>query len=45
VGAVWLTVKHTVQELARLLSNQTQNGLPATRLSVDYSRYAVAIEP
>lgn len=45
VGAVWLTVKHTVQELARILSNQSQNGQPAARLSVDYSRYALAVEP
>ncbi|MFN8596464.1 MAG: response regulator [Anaerolineae bacterium] len=45
VGAVWLTVKHTVQELARVLSNQPQNSLPAARLNTDYSRYALIVEP
>jgi CheY-like chemotaxis protein len=45
VGAVWLAAKHTVQELARLLSNQPQIGPPTARLDIDYSRYALTVEP
>jgi CheY-like chemotaxis protein len=45
IGAVWLTAKHTVQELARLLSNQSQVGPPQPRVVPDYSLHTPAIEP
>jgi CheY-like chemotaxis protein/predicted regulator of Ras-like GTPase activity (Roadblock/LC7/MglB family) len=45
VGAVWLTAKHTVQELARLLSNQPQLGPPQARLVPDYALHIPSVEP
>lgn len=47
VGAVWLTTKHSVQEVARLLADQTVAAPAAvfTRTTPDYALRAAVVEP
>ncbi len=44
IGAVWLTARHTVQELARLVSDQPKSAL-LPRVPPDYALHMAALEP
>jgi CheY-like chemotaxis protein/predicted regulator of Ras-like GTPase activity (Roadblock/LC7/MglB family) len=45
IGAVWLTAKHSVEEIARLLSNQAADSLSQTYIMPGRLRHLSSVEP